>query len=219
MISATGEDQFGISFKKLAKGVGKGIAKGAKGVGKGAVAAGKVAAQAYLLPFKLALKAVIKLVIPMGRALCAVPTPILSVGATAAGVSMNVVPMFCTALNLRNMAEVRRLLPPVLKIAVKVAATGAAPGLSQAINMIRIVPGLKLIPGLSFLAGPDEFGAEPSTLELLDAIPMYVLESAVDEMSDAELEGAIDAPKYGVGLALGLSGAALATGLYFAFRR
>lgn len=216
------DDRFGISFKKLAKGVGKGISKGAKGVAKGAKAVGKVAVSAALLPFKLAMAAVIKLAIPLGRALCMAPPPILSVGAASAGVSMNVVPMFCTALNLRNMGEVRRLLPPVLKIAVKVAATGAVPGVGPALSAIRVVPGLKLIPGLKFLAGADAN----------DDLAMSDINNfgyALAQMSDEELAGAIDemssfgaatlTPNVGYGVGVGVGALALATGLLFAFRR
>lgn len=181
MVSIEGTDELGFSLRKI----GKGIAKGAKSVGKGVAKGAKAAASVATLPFRLAMQAVLKLTIPLGRALCTVPKPILSAGATSASVNVNVVSMFCTALNLRNMDEVRKLLPPVLKIAVKVAATGAVPGVGPALAAIRAVPGLRLIPGLSFLAGTAVAG-DPITATI-DGFG-----AALESISDADIAAAID---------------------------
>lgn len=159
----------------------KHLKKAASAVSSAAQAAARAAAYAATLPFRLAMEAVIRLVIPLGRALCTVPQFVIEKGAMAAGVSPHAVPVFCKALNLNNMAEVKSLLPVVLKIAVKVAATGAAPGIGPLLANIHRVPGLKLIPGLSFLAGTDDQA-------------MYGIDGfagALAGMSDAQVAGAL----------------------------
>lgn len=141
------------AVKRAAKGVAKGVSKGAVAAGRGAVAAGRTAANVALLPHKILLRVVLKAAIPLARTMCSAPEEILQAGAVAANVSVSVVPLFCAAVRANNMSQVRALLPQVLKIAVKVAATGAFPALGPTLAMIRAIPGLRLVPGLSFLAG------------------------------------------------------------------
>jgi len=154
----------GVSFKP------KSLVKKAGSV---AQTAGKTAVKVAAAPYIFAYKKVMALLPRLANTLCAVPQTIVQIGANSAGVDAKYVPLFCQAIKINDTAQIKKLLPPVLKIAVKVAASGSAPGVNQALSIIRNVPGVKLVPGLSFLAGSDDFGAAeggPSTGVLVGAL-------------------------------------------------
>lgn len=155
-----------------------------KKAGSAAVSTAKTAAKVAAAPYYFAYKQVMKYLPKLAATLCSVPQNIINVGAKAAGVDAKYVPMFCQAIKINNKAEIKKLLPPMLKIAVKVAASGAAPGVAQTLNTIRAVPGVRLIPGLSFLAGAGDghLGATsseegPSTMALVGILGAVVIGS------------------------------------------
>jgi hypothetical protein len=138
----------GFGFKS----VGRGIKKGAKGVGKGAVkvgksgvAVGKMATNLALLPLKYLLKAARSI----GVTLCKAPPQLLQSAAVAANVDPKFIPLFCTAVreNKLGLGNVRRLLPPLLKVASKMAAAGAFPPIVPALAVIKHIPFVNQLVG------------------------------------------------------------------------
>jgi hypothetical protein len=200
MTSQLGADIGAFKPFRAIKKVGKGVAKGAKIVGKGVVAV-------HMIPIKLAIKAVVKLALPLSRVLCKAPRAVLKTGSTAAGVSPDTVPLFCTAVAVRNMSQVRKLLPKMLKVAVKIAAVGAFPPIAAPLAVIRRVPGLKLVPGLKFLAGSPAWDDS----ELLG--------DALEATDDEVLLGALNPIGTAAGVTIGVSALAAASGLWLALRR
>ena len=200
----------GISFKpkKLLRKVGRGARK----VGRGVKKVGKVAVNVAALPIRLQMKVLTKAMIPFARGICGIPEPILRVSATAAGVEYNIVPVFCQAVKIRNMREIRKLLPPMIKLAVKVSATTAVPGLGPVLAVAKFIPGLKQF------AGPDDGVETMQALQILDESGMDEIAGAVAEMSDNELLGELTlSPKVGRGIAIGFSTVAAGLGFWFAF--
>lgn len=188
---------FSLNPVRGIKKAASGAAKVGKVAGRGAIAAGKGAVAVAMLPHKLLMQAIVKIAVPLARTLCSAPQPILQAGAMAANVSVNVVPLFCTAVRVRNMSQIRTLLPPVLKIAVKVAATGAFPGIVPVLATIKAVPGLKLVPGLSFLAGAgpavayDANGYSNSLFGDAGEELAAAAEGALQQSTDRELAAAV----------------------------
>ena len=216
--------QLGFGIKSISRGVksaGRGIKKGAGATARAGKFVAKTAVKVALLPLQLQLKIIQKIMIPVARQVCAMPQPVLVIGATAAGVSVNVVPLFCKAVQLKNMGEIRRLLPTVLKIAVKVAAAGAFPPIVPVLATIRAVPGLQLIPGLRFLAGVEQNEASQiitaSELDHFGDAMGYAL-AGIDDNELAAAMGFSLPKKVGLPLVFGLGAIAMGTGLYIATR-
>jgi hypothetical protein len=180
-------NQLGFSLKKIAK-------KAAGGVKTAAKAGVKVA----LLPQQLAIKAAIGAV----KKICAVPRPALQAGAMAAQVSISVVDAFCAAVKMNSMAGIRKNLPGILKIAIKLSAQGMFPGIGPVMTAMKYVPGLKNFAG----ASDELLGGE----ELMDA---YIC-GTIDSLSDSELAAALDGDKLPVMVVGGLAAAALLVGWY-----
>lgn len=196
------------AVSRVAKGAAKGVAKGAK-------TAAKTAVKVAMLPVTLQLQIIQKVMVPIARTLCQAPEPVLRMGAAAAGVNPNVVPLFCQAVRVKNMSQVRALLPQVMKIAVKVAATGAFPAIGPALAAVRMIPGIKMVPGLSFLAGANGGYVD---LEGLDGEMLGQLtEELLSGVTDEELGATFNIANVGVGVALGISLIAIGMGLFTVF--
>jgi hypothetical protein len=142
--------QLGFGFKSI----GRGIKKGAKGVGRGVVkvgktgyAVGKFSVNLAALPLKYLLKAARAI----GVTFCKAPPRLLEQAAIAANVDPKFLPLFCAAVreNKLGLGNVRRLLPPALKMAAKMAAAGAFPPIVPALAII------KHIPFVNQLVGPE----------------------------------------------------------------
>lgn len=145
------QSELGFSIKSI----GKGITKGVKSVGKGALTVAKTAAAPALMLLKLNALILTKIAIPIASVMCSLPKPVVHAACVSANVNPNHVFMFCAAIRLKRMADVKRLLPQALKVAVKLSVTGAAPGIAPILRTITLIPKpiRKLIPGLSMLAG------------------------------------------------------------------
>ena len=203
-----------LGFKPL-KSVRRAASGAARGVARGAKAAGKAAVKVAMLPVTLQLQIIQKVMIPIARTLCSAPEPVLRMGAAAAGVNPNTVPLFCQAVRIKNMSQVRALLPQVMKVAVKVAATGAFPAIGPALAAIRAIPGIKMVPGLSFLAGANGGYVD---LEGLDGEMLGQLtEELLSGVTDEELGATFNIANIGVGVALGISLIAVGMGLFAVF--
>jgi hypothetical protein len=87
----------------------------------------------------------------VGRTLCNAPPQLLQLAAQQANVDPAFIPLFCAAVreNKFSLSSVRRLLPPALKIAAKMAATGAFP------PIVPVLAVVKRIPGMGKFAGSD----------------------------------------------------------------
>lgn len=149
--------QLGISLnpvkaiKKAGRGIAKGTVAAGKGVATGAKTVGKVAVKIATLPLAALEQIIVQVSIPIGRTLCSVPKPLLNSTAASVGVSANTVSIFCTALSLRKMSDIKRYLPDILKIAVQLGATGAFPAIGPVLAAARAVPGIQFVPLLKIL--------------------------------------------------------------------
>lgn len=133
--------ELGLGFKSIGRGlkkVGRGAGKVGKVAVKTGVAAGKLYAKLYLLPLQFAVKAAVK----VGRTLCKAPRPLLDLAASQANVDPAFVTLFCKAINEGKISvgSVRRLLPPALKVASKLAATGAFPPIVPVLAVVKYLP-------------------------------------------------------------------------------
>lgn len=202
--------ELGFSFKKLAKGV----AKGATSVAKGAA---KIAAAPAVLAARAALAIMMQAVLPLAKVICKLPPGVLQIAASSAGQRVDVVPLFCKAINVKNWSGVRRMLPAVIKIAVKAAAVSSVPGLAPALLVMKAVPGLRNLAG----ADLSEAGVGDPIM-LLGATPESDMTAAMTLLGDDELADGLGAlSKQDMGTwALILSGAVLAgLGVYAARQR
>jgi hypothetical protein len=130
----------GWGIKKFAKRVGKGAYKysGTKLAVKTGVATTKLATKLALLPLRYLLKAAMTI----GRTLCQAPPQVLQLAAQQANVDPAFIPLFCAAVreNKFSLSSVRRLLPPALKVASKMAAAGAFPPIVPALAVVKRLP-------------------------------------------------------------------------------
>lgn len=133
----------GRGFKKFGKGVGK----VGKGIGKVGVGVVKLSVNLALLPLKILVKATLKL----GRVVCKAPPGLLELAARQANVNPKFIPIFCRVVreNRLGIRMIRSMLPPALKIAAKMAASGAFP------PIVPVLAIIKRVPGLSRFAGAD----------------------------------------------------------------
>lgn len=203
--------------------------KGFEVVKKGVETGVKLAKKTVLAPIivlkNLAIKVLMQAVLPLANAMCNIPSNVLQGAALAAGqdpdMFLEKFRLFCKAVKTRKFSDIRKFLPDVIKIAVKVSATTAVPGLGPALAIVRRIPGLK-IPGLDGTLGAagaqlGAVGADP--VELIDSMSHAEIAWALNGLTNAELAAGLDiSPKLGKALGLGLGVAALGTGLFFAFR-
>lgn len=168
----------------LLKKVGKGIAKGAK---KTAKVVTKVVTTPYKFVWDLQIKVLMKAALPLARVICKIPPAILQVGALAAGMSIADAigkrQLFCKAVQIKKIADIRKLLPDMIKIAVKVAATSSVPGLGPALAVVKSIPGFSKV--LSF-AGPGG-GVDADPIALLDSLTHGQMAAALAGVSDEDL--------------------------------
>lgn len=145
----------GFSLKKIGKGIAKGTSIAARATGKAALKAGKVALTPAMALLQINKIILTKIAIPIAMVVCKMPRIAVEAAALSANVNPQTAVMFCQAIRIRNMSGVRRMLPDMLKIAVKLSATGAAPGLAQVLNTIKLIPSpiRRVIPGISIVAG------------------------------------------------------------------
>ena len=145
----------GFGFKKFVKKVGKGAYKysGTKLAVKSTVAVTNVAVKLALLPLKYLLKAAMT----VGRTLCNAPPQLLQLAAQQANVDPAFIPLFCAAVreNKFSLSSVRRLLPPALKIASKMAATGAFPPIVPVLAVVKRIPGMGKFAGSAIDTNTD----------------------------------------------------------------
>jgi hypothetical protein len=193
----SGTTDLGFSVKKAVK-------KGASGVKKGVQKGVKVAVSIHTLPLKLMLKAAVSI----SKVVCMAPKPALEAAAVAASVNVNLVPTFCHAVKIRNMGQIRGLLPPMIKMTAKLAATGAFPAAGPALQA------LKYIPGLSKFAGTDD------GLEVIDNLGEGDLDFALGSfLDDDEIADSLGAPgSTNALLLLGLMAAVGGVGLYYGLK-
>lgn len=175
----------GFSIKRGLKKVGRGVKKAGKGAAKGAVKVGKVGfkaglfvAKIGLLPYYLLLKAS-KII---GKAVCAAPPAVLTTAATAANVNTAIPPAFCQAMRTGfTFTTARKLLPGMVKTAVKLSVTGAFPPAGPALRA------LKYVPGLSQFAGEEIDGALGASMETVELLGLADLAGALDPLDIALL--------------------------------
>lgn len=139
------------NFRKIRRGIKRGV----RSASRAARRAGKVAFNIAKLPLQLQFKILMKVALPLARAMCSLPRPIVQRGAAMAGVDPRLVDLFCLAVRVKNKKEIKRLLPVAAKVAVKAAAMGAAPQLVPILAAVRAIPGIKHIPGMSWIAGGE----------------------------------------------------------------
>ncbi len=156
MVRGTPElGDLGWGFKSIGRGlkkVGKGAVKGAVKVGVKSITAPvaiakriPVAGQLVKLGEKLALlplRYLIKAALGIGRTMCKAPPQLLELAATQANVDPAFIPLFCTAVreNKFSLGSLKRLLPPALKVASKMAAAGMFPPIVPALAVVKRLP-------------------------------------------------------------------------------
>lgn len=152
MVLSPAAPELGFGFKSIKRGIKK-AGKVTKKVGKVAVKASvapitygvkanvalaKMGAKLALLPLKYLIKAARTI----GVTLCNAPPPLLEQAAIQANVDPAFIPLFCTAVreNKFSLGSLRRLLPPGLKVAGKLAATGAFPPIVPVLAVVKRMP-------------------------------------------------------------------------------
>jgi LPXTG-motif cell wall-anchored protein len=169
--------ELGFGFRSI----GRGLKKVGKGVVKANVYAIKLQAKLLLLPLKYLVKAAVKL----GRTLCKAPPQLLELAATQANVDPKFIPLFCTAVreNKIGIGSVKRMLPPALKIASKMAAAGMFPPIVPVLSVV------KHIPYVNRFAGSD-LGSYASDLHKIrpavDTMEMIALSDHLGLLGDAD---------------------------------
>lgn len=215
-------------FKSIAKGVKKGVKKGASGIKTGVKAtarASKAVTMKVIELHNIPLKLLISFSIRLAKVICATPEPLLRLSATSAGVTYDVVPLFCKAIQTRNMATVRANLPSIIKLALKLAATTAVPGLGPVLAVMKYTPGLSQFAGAPLAAS---LGSADNTY--LGNWSEQKIANEINRMSDDEIADALGLPadafgatstsyKAGVAMLLGVSGLAIGLGTYNILRR
>ena len=189
----------------------KSAARRAKRIAKAAVKkAAKIAKAAFNFQMRIAIR--------LAKAVCRIPKPARIAAATAAGVNPNLVPVFCKAVRLKRKSQIRRLLPPMIKLGVKAAAVGAIPALGPILRMAKFVPGLR-----QFADATDPEALEAADqIQLLDAMSEDEIALGVAEVDDDFIADALgaDAKRNWAVAGVVAGGITLATiGLYAHMRR
>jgi hypothetical protein len=163
--------------------VGRGLKKVGKGVVKANVAVIKMQAKLALLPLKYLVSAAVKI----GRTLCKAPTPLLNAAALQANVDPKFVPLFCTAVreNKLGVGSIKRMLPPALKIAAKMAASGAFPPIVPVLAVVKHIPYVN-----RFASAEMDLGSYASDLRKIrpavDTMEMLALSDHLGLLGDAD---------------------------------
>lgn len=177
--------ELGFGFRKIGRGLKK-VGKGVKKVGKVAykysgtqlvvksnIALAKLAAKLALLPFLLLLKAVRTL----GRVICKAPPELLKIAAQQAGVDPVFIPAFCEAVRVNkwSLSSVRRMLPPALKIALKLGASGAFPPIVPALAIIKHIPGVGKFAGADLGSYHSDPRVNPTLRYAIDLMETFAI--------------------------------------------
>jgi len=183
------DPELGFGFRKLGRGlkkVGKGAYKysGTGLVVKGNIAFAKLSAKLALLPLKFLLKAVRAL----GKVICQAPPQLLNLAAQQAGVDPVFIPAFCTAVNLNkwSLSSVRRMLPPALKIASKLAASGAFPPIVPALAIVRHIPYVGKFAGAEFGSYHSDL-RNPTLKKAVDTLEVFALADHLEAIDDNDV--------------------------------
>jgi len=186
----------GFGFRKIGRGFKK-VGKATKRVGKVAykysgtkfivksnIALTKLAAKLALLPLKFLLKAVRTL----GRAICKAPPEVLNAAAQQAGVDPVFVPAFCEAVRINkwSLSSVRRLLPPALKIALKMGASGAFPPIVPALAIVKHIPGVGKFAGVDLGSYRSDPRRIPQLRHAIDLMQVMALADRVGLMTSED---------------------------------
>lgn len=175
------------SFKRVGRGlkrVGKGVIKAHKVVGKGIIKAHKAVIKAtLLLPLKFAVKAARK----VGRILCKAPPMLLEAAALQANVDPAFIKLFCMVVreNKITVGTVRRLLPPALKIAAKLAAAGAFPPIVPVLAVVRRIPYISRFAGAELGAYASAL-RHPTLRPAVDAMEILALSDHLGLLDEAD---------------------------------
>lgn len=207
------QTDLGFGFRKLGRGlkrIGK-VAYKYSGTGlvvKSNIALAKLSAKLALLPLILLRRAVRAL----GRVLCKAPPELLKLAAAQANVDPDFIPPFCAAVQVDkwNLSAVRKMLPPALKIALKLGASGAFPPIVPALAIIKHIPGVGKFAGVDDLGYYQNHGRWINT----DGIGSYhssfrspLLRQSVDTMHAVALADHLGLMEESEAAAMGLSGA------------
>lgn len=182
-------NDFGFGFRSIGRGlkkVGKGVVKAHVKVGKGVVKAHvAVTKLALLLPLKIAVKATQKI----GRILCKAPPQLLELAATQANVDPAFIPLFCAAVRESKISvgSVRRLLPPALKVASKLAAAGAFPPIVPVLAVVRKMPYISRFADAGLSAYASDL-RNPALRPAVDAMEILALSDHLGLLDEADAE-------------------------------
>jgi hypothetical protein len=184
------DSELGFGFRKLGRGlkkVGKGAYKysGTKLMVKGNIAFAKLSAKLALLPLILLRKAVVTL----GRALCKAPPQLLALAAQQANIDPNWVPLFCEAVRINKwgFSLVKKMLPPALKLASKLAASGAFPPIVPAMAIIKRIPGVGKFAGVELGSYRSDL-RNPVLKKATDTLEIFALADHLGMMDDADAQ-------------------------------
>lgn len=91
---------------------------------------------------KLPLKFLIKAALGIGRTFCKAPPLVLEAACRAANVDPSFVPLFCKLVKEKkfSLGAIKRVLPPALKVASKMAAAGMFPPIVPALAVVKRIP-------------------------------------------------------------------------------
>lgn len=201
------DPELGFSIRKI----GRGISKAAKGAAKGAASAAKTVGKLALTPVQLianlSLALLMKAALPLAKAVCSMPPHVLQVAVTAAGQRTDLVPIFCQAVKVKNWNGVRKMLPGIIKIAIKASAVATVPGLAPALVIIKTIPGLKNFAGAGIYS-------DLNPITLLDAADYVTMLGATEMLEDDEIaEGLGMSPNASRGAVIAVSLVAAAAGV------
>ncbi len=137
------EEEFAVSIgflkrfrRRLRRGLRRGL-RAARGAARSAV---RLARKGLKYAWRIVRKFIMRIARPLARVICRVPRWILRRGAQAAGVNPRYISSFCKAVRIRNMNQIRRLLPIAMAIGVKIAAQGAFPPIVPVMRFIKRIP-------------------------------------------------------------------------------
>lgn len=180
--------ELGFGLRSIGRGLkkaGKGVVKAHAVAGKTALKAGVLYAKLQLLPLRFLVKAVVKL----GRVICKAPTLLLESSARLANVDPSFIPLFCTAVreNKIEIGSLKRLLPPALKIASKMAASGAFPPIVPALAVIKYVPFVNRFMGVDDLGSYTSDLRNPAIRPAVDTMEMLALSDHLGLLGDSDV--------------------------------
>jgi hypothetical protein len=192
----TSAPQLGWGFRSIGRGLKK-VGKGAVKVSIKSVTAPvaiakkipvvgsvvKLAEKLALLPLKYLIKAVRAI----GKTLCAAPPQVLQLACAQANVDPAFIPLFCTAVreNKFDFGSVKRMLPPALKIASKMAASGAFPPIVPALSIVKHIPYVGRFVGSEGDVNVDSAGVT-AVRRAMDVLQIVALADYCGALDDAD---------------------------------